>query len=151
MGSSTGVRSGIRNPIVKKLAVVACIIVVAAVAALVQYNITPDPSYALSDNGKIEHVPIEGIEGRTYTKQEIRDIQAQGNIVLNYSGEDELMYAFYSDENSPVQGGVFAGKAAQFEKLRRSISVCFWGTVILTAIALTVGAAYQRSLKRKSH
>jgi hypothetical protein len=127
---------------------IGCSLLVAAAVALIQYIVTPDPSYVLADNGKIEHVPIEDIEGRTYTRQEIKDIQSQGNIVLNYSGEDELMYAFYSDENSPVQGGVFSGKAAQFEKLRRSISVFFWGTAILAGIVQIVGMNHRKSLKK---
>ena len=39
------------------------------------------------------------------------------------------MYVYYSDENEPIEGGYYSKNAALMEKVRKSISVLFWGTI----------------------
>ena len=119
-------------------------LVIAAVAAIAVYFATPEPEYALTDRNSGEHRVIKDLEGNTYTEQEIRDIQKQGNIVLNYTDENELMYVYYSDENRPVKGGRYAQNAAWMEKVRKSISIFFWGAVLLIGIPSAI--RYRRNV-----
>ena len=131
----------------KREFIVVALLTLATTAAVVTYCDGETPSYVLADRNTSENIVIEGLEGRKYTQQEIRDIEDQGNIVLNYTDEDELMFVYYSDEENPVEGGFYARYAPLVEKVRKSISVFFWGTFI--AIAFAKAAGVTAKIKRK--
>ena len=112
----------------KRLIAIGTIVIMFA-ASIALYFTTPKPLYVLTDSNRKEHLVYTDLVGRTYTAQEIAKIKTEGNIVLNYTDENELMYLYYSDENKPIEGGLFSKNAAIIEKVRRSISVFFWGTI----------------------
>ncbi len=107
---------------------------VAAVVAAVSYLMAGTPELVLSDNDSVEHIPIEGMVGQTYSEQEIKEIKDEGNYVLNYTDENELMYTYYADEADAVAGGHYAPAAAGMEKFRFSLSLFFWGVLASAAI-----------------
>lgn len=125
-----GVRYGVKQRIMIGLGVFSIPLVI----SICTYIFTPDPQYALTDRNRNEQYYIGELVGQTYNEKEIKTIKAEGNIVLNYSGEFEPMYIYYSDVNNPIEGGVYAQNAALIEKIRRSISIFFWGTIFLTGI-----------------
>ena len=132
-GRLYGLLSSIQEmPAGKRIAGIALAMLLAAIAAVAVYTATPRPEYALTDRNYKEHALIKDLEGKYYSLQEIKELERNGNIVLNYSGEDELMYVYYSDEDNPIPGGHYADKAAIVEKARRSISIFFWGTMTLS-------------------
>jgi hypothetical protein len=106
----------------------------AAVAAIIVYAMAGTPELVLSDNDSVEHIPIEGMVGQTYSEQEIKEIKDEGNYVLNYTDENELMYTYYADEADAVAGGHYAPAAAGMEKFRFSLSLFFWGVLASAAI-----------------
>ncbi|MCR5671129.1 MAG: hypothetical protein K6G10_09000 [Butyrivibrio sp.] len=103
--------------------------------AILGYSLTPNPDYVLLDRNTREHTLIKNLEGRTYTRDEIAQIKDEGNLVINYSGEDELMYAYYSREDAPVRGGYYAPNLARMEKVRFWVSVFVWGTAFCAIIS----------------
>ncbi len=106
--------------------------VLMAVLAVAIYVATPAPRYVLADRNSREQTTrlIKGLEGSCYSEEEISGIKKQGNFVLNYTDENELMYVYYADENDSINGGHCSPNAAAMEKLRRSISIFFWGSII---------------------
>lgn len=133
----------------KKKLIMAVSMAAALAVATVIYAVTPKPEYVLADRNEKEHILIKTLEGRTYTDQEIKEIEAQGNIVLNYTDENELMYVYYSDENRPIEGGFYSENAAIMEKIRRSISVFCWGTVLVYGAAMLMNARLTDRKKRQ--
>jgi len=121
-----------------KVMIVAVTMIISFLVGIAVYNMTPKPEYVLLDRNSGEHRQWDSMEGRTYTSKEIKEIKAQGNIVLNYSGDDELMYTYYSDADNPIEGGRYAQNAPLVEKIRRSISIFFWGTVIMIGTSFVV-------------
>ena len=117
--------------------VIACgILAIATIIAVGLYVATPTPEYVLSDRNsgeRMAHVN-EKLIGRTYSAQQIRDIKKSGNIVLNYTDDTELMYIYYANEKSEIEGGFFAPNAGRVEKLRRSISVFFWSYIVIVLV-----------------
>lgn len=97
--------------------------------ALLLYIMTPTPEYVLADRncGEKSDQVYMGLEGSTYTGNDIAQIKREGNFVIDYTDENELMYVYYADQNDPIPGGFYAPNAAVIEKLRRSVSVFFWG------------------------
>ena len=102
------------------------------------YVATPDPSYVLLDRNTKEHVLIKDIVGHTYTADDVARIRKEGNYVINYSGEDELMYTYYSDDKNPIADGFYAPNLPKVEKMRRSLGIFVWGSVVLSAIYVIV-------------
>ncbi|WP_024867327.1 hypothetical protein [Butyrivibrio sp. FCS014] len=100
------------------------------------YCITPKPAYVLSDRNAGERLQwiFQGMEGHTYDKAQIKAIKNEGNIVLDYTDEDELMYVYYSDDKSPVQGGYYAPNAGNMEKFRLALSLFVWGSIFVILI-----------------
>ncbi len=126
--------------------------VIMAVIAMVVYVATPSPDYVLSDRNSAEQSSrlIKGLEGSCYSEQEINDIKSQGNFVLNYTDENELMYVYYSDESDSIPGGHFSPNAAAMEKVRRSISIFFWGSIIgVFVIKLVYSVSQKEAVKRQ--
>ncbi len=112
-------------------------LVIAVVAAIVVYRATPDPEFILADRQPGEHRINEGLVGHTYSGDEIKEFKAEGNMVLNYTDDQELMYTHYTDEADMVPDGYYAPQAGAMEKLRTSISIVFWGcSIIVAAIGL---------------
>lgn len=109
------------------------LVCLSAAASIIVYVMSATPRLVLSDNDSVEHIPIEGMIGQTYTEEEIEDIRDDGNYVLNYTDENELMYTYYADEADAVKGGHYAPAAAGMEKLRVSLSIFFWGVMISAA------------------
>ena len=106
------------------------LVCLSAIVAIIIYVTSASPKLVLSDNDSVEHIPIEGMIGQTYTEEEIKDIRDEGNYVLNYTDENELMYTYYADEADAVKGGHYAPAAAGMEKLRVSLSIFFWGVMV---------------------
>ena len=106
-----------------------CSVSLALLSAALIYIMSPVPQFALADRNEREHILIKELVGKTYTEGEIEEIKSHGNVVLNYKDENELMYVYYSDENEPIEGGYYSKNAALMEKVRKSISVLFWGTI----------------------
>jgi hypothetical protein len=123
----------------KRMAMIACCgVVLAAVAAGAFYVVTPEPDYVLSDRNSGEQVTKvkKRLVGRTYSPDEIRSIRRDGNIVLNYTDENELMYIYYADEADEVPGGYYAHNAAGLEKFRLSMSIFFWGSALVVILSV---------------
>ncbi len=119
----------------KKKLMIEMVIVVASLAlAILWYVVTPEPEYVLADRncGEKSYQILPGLEGNTYSAEEIDNIKHNGNIVLDYTDEHEQMYVYYADENQPVAGGYYAPNAAKVEKLRKGLSIFFWGVTFLT-------------------
>lgn len=114
------------------------IILLVFVAVLIGYYVTPSASYAVLDRNTREHYLIGNMNGRTYTSQEIAEIKKEGNIVINYSGEDEVMYTYYSDADNPIEGGLYAPNLARVEKIRFWLSVFVWGTAVIMTVYLSI-------------
>lgn len=108
------------------------IVLFSFVTSVMIYVERPDARYVLADHGPGEHAAeqYEDLIASTYTKQEIDNIEKQGNIVLNYTDENEPMYIYYTSEESPVKGGYYAPNAAKVEKVRFSASIFFLGIVV---------------------
>lgn len=130
--ASSKVRNGNRQRLV-----FCGLVCLSAAASIIVYVMSATPRLVLSDNDSVEHIPIEGMIGQTYTEEEIKDIRDDGNYVLNYTDENELMYTYYADEADAVEGGHYAPAAAGMEKLRVSLSIFFWG-VMISAAAYTL-------------
>ena len=130
--ASSGARSANRQRLV-----FGSLVCLSAAVAIIVYMMSAAPRLVLSDNDSVEHIPIEGMIGQTYTEEEIKDIRDDGNYVLNYTDENELMYTYYADEADAVEGGHYAPAAAGMEKLRVSLSIFFWG-VMISAAAYTL-------------
>ncbi len=128
------VKSGAEAGVPRKRIWFAGLACVAAVVAAVSYLMAGTPELVLSDNDSVEHIPIEGMVGQTYSEQEIKEIKDEGNYVLNYTDENELMYTYYADEADAVAGGHYAPAAAGMEKFRFSLSLFFWGVLASAAI-----------------
>lgn len=109
------------------------IIVVSLVASVLVYIITPEAQCVLADKAPGEHATEvnENLHPNTYTEQQIKDIEKQGNLVLNYTDDKELMYIYYSSEEKPIEGGYYAPNVAKMEKVRLSVTVFFLGLVIV--------------------
>ncbi len=135
VGAKSGsVKSGAGAGLPRKRIWFAGLACVAAVVAAVSYLMAGTPELVLSDNDSVEHIPIEGMVGQTYSEQEIKEIKDEGNYVLNYTDENELMYTYYADEADAVAGGHYAPAAAGMEKFRFSLSLFFWGVLASAAI-----------------
>lgn len=106
------------------------LVCLSAIVAIIIYVTSASPKLVLSDNDSVEHIPIEGMIGKTYSEEEIEAIRDDGNYVLNYTDENELMYTYYADEADAVEGGHYAPAAAGMEKLRVSLSIFFWGVMV---------------------
>ena len=104
------------------------IIVVSLVASVLVYIITPEAQCVLADKAPGEHATEvnENLHPNTYTEQQIKDIEKQGNLVLNYTDDKELMYI-----DKPIEGGYYAPNVAKMEKVRLSVTVFFLGLVIV--------------------
>jgi hypothetical protein len=122
----------------KNVVTIAASVLVFTIVAAAYFVITPDPDYVLSDSNKREHQVLKVLEGDTYSEQEIEEIKSDGNIVLNYTDENELMYKYYADENEPIEGGYLAPNAGRMEKARRGISIVLWGTVAVWLVSFCI-------------
>ncbi len=106
------------------------VVVVLLFTSIAIYLLTPDPSFVLTDRNTGEAYELAGMIGRTYSQGDIQRIKNDGNIVLNYTDDNELMYTYYSSLGSAVAGGYYAPNAALLEKVRLCVSIFFWGTVL---------------------
>jgi len=119
----------------RKTTIVMCLGVAVLVAAsLVVYAKTPNPSLVLADRGMHEK-SFEWGKGRTYIAEEIKAFEADGNLVMNYTDESETMYLFYTDMDNAVEGGIYAPMLGIMEKLRKSVSIVFWGICLWIAVS----------------
>ncbi len=123
----------------KRILAIVIPIITSVIVSVAIYCVTPDPEFAMTDRNIGEHRLLKGLKGRTYTEKEIHEIKSQGNIVLNYTDDNELMYIYYSDENRAIDGGYYADKAALIEKTRWCISFFLWGTLVLSSICFSAG------------
>lgn len=88
---------------------------------------TPNPKYILADHKPGEHIDSPNIIGQTYSEKDISEFKKEGNLVLNYTDENELMYTYYTDQENAVDWGYYAPSAGTMELFRRSVSIAFWG------------------------
>lgn len=115
-------------------AAVIIIVVLMMIVASLGFAFTPDPDYVLLDRNTGEHKLIKELTGRTYSVKEIEEIRDEGNVVINYSGEDEIMYGYYSRESAPVKGGIWTPNLPQLEKIRFWLAVFVWGSMTMLVI-----------------
>lgn len=139
-----------RKDIRKMTIATACFAVLMLVVVFAGYVLTPNPNYVLLDrNTRSERSLIKDAVGKAYTTEEIAQIRNEGNIVINYSGEDELMYTYYSDQANPVVGGVYAPNLPKFEKIRFWLGVFFWGMVFFSGSVYLMGGLKGRFVHKK--
>ena len=126
--------SGGVNSSKKKLMIEMVIVAASLAPAILWYVTTPEPEYVLADRncGEKSYQILPGLEGNTYSAKEIDSIKHNGNIVLDYTDEHEQMYVYYANEKQPVAGGYYAPNAAKVEKLRKGLSIFFWGVAFFT-------------------
>jgi hypothetical protein len=125
----------------KKVAAFAMCIGVLAALSFSVYIKTPEPEYILADRDPGEREDLNSTAGRTYSEDEIRKFKEEGNLVLNYTDEEELMYLYYSDKENKTENSFYASKAGLMENFRRSVSILFWGTWLIGLVIGTVPAA----------
>ncbi len=116
-----------------KLAASLICFAVLVVLSIVIFEMNPDPDYVLADKSYMEHAVVNefDVEGHTYSEEDIQRIKAEGNVVLNYTDENEPMYTYYAHEEDKIEGGYLAPNAARMERLRLSLGIIFWGTLLI--------------------
>ena len=132
----------------RRAAAICCGIIITLFAAGTFYLVSPEPDYVLADRNSGEQVTKvkKSLVGRTYSASEISNIRSSGNIVLNYTDDEELMYIYYAHEADEVPGGYYAPNAAGLEKFRLTVSIFFWGSFFMSVIyaAVTGGFGHGR-------
>ena len=122
----------------------ALFLMLALLVAIIRFVVVPNPDYVLVDRdyGEQKWGRDFGLIGKTYSRDDIKNIESAGNIVLDYTDENEMMYTYYSHDEGSVTGGYYAPNAAMMEKFRYSLSIFFWGCW------LVVGVTYMLRHKR---
>lgn len=113
------------------------------IIAIITYVRVPDPTFILADRGYGEKSFNWDGYGKTYSYEDIKEFGEGGNYVLNYTDDKEQMYVFYTNPDNIVANGWYAPMAGVIEKLRKSVSIVFFGVIFITILFRTIGEGHR--------